>query len=70
MTQHLTLSSIAKNKLLKYSLKKYKIPLIISIILYNLLYSAYFGGITAAYAPFSQNLTYLDVNSLYPSVIL
>jgi DNA polymerase type B, organellar and viral len=70
MTQHLTLSSVAKTKFLKYYLKDSKIPLITSSILYNFIYSAYYGGITEVYAPFGLNLTYLDVNSLYPSAIL
>lgn len=41
MTQHLTLSSVAKTKFLKYYLKNSKIPLITSSILYNFIYSAY-----------------------------
>jgi hypothetical protein len=76
MTQYLTLASVAKKqknkktKFLKYYLKIYKIPLITSSILYNFIYSPYYGGLTEVFAPFGKNLTYLDVNSLYPSAIL
>jgi len=66
MTECLTISSLAKKKFLKYYLSDSKIPLINSNILFNFIYSAYFGGITEVYKPFGQNLIYLDVNSLYP----
>jgi hypothetical protein len=66
MTDCLTISSLAKNKFLKYYLKDSKIPLINSNTLFNFIYSAYFGGNTEVYKPFGRNLTYLDVNSLYP----
>nr|QWO71373.1 DNA polymerase [Termitomyces sp. DKA64] len=70
MTEHLTISSLAKTKFLKYYLKKSKIPLINSNNLFNFLFSAYFGGITEVYKPFGKDLIYLDVNSLYPSAAL
>ena len=66
MTECLTVSSLAKNKFLKYYLKDSKIPLINNNTLFNFIYSAYFGGNTEVYKPFGKNLTYLDVNSLYP----
>ena len=66
MTDCLTISSLSKNKLLKYYLKDSKIPLINNNTLFNFIYSAYFGGNTEVYKPFGRNLTYLDVNSLYP----
>jgi hypothetical protein len=53
----------AKTKFLKYYLNQNsKIPLITSSILYNFIYSAYYGGITEVYAPFGLKLTYLDLN--------
>jgi DNA polymerase type B, organellar and viral len=67
MTEGLTISSLAKNKFFKYYLQNSKIPLINTNNLFNFLYSAYYGGITEVYKPYGQNLTYLDVNSLYPS---
>lgn len=66
MTECLTISSLAKKKFLKHYLNESKIPLINSNILFNFIYSAYFGGITEVYKPYGQNLIYLDVNSLYP----
>ncbi|KAF8805670.1 hypothetical protein BYT27DRAFT_7224747 [Phlegmacium glaucopus] len=56
----------AKNKFFKYYLKNSKIPLINTNNLFNFIYLAYYGGITEVYKPYGQDLTYLDVNSLYP----
>lgn len=66
MTEGLTISSLAKTKFFKYYLKDSKIPLINSNNLFNFIYLAYYGGITEVYKPYGQDLTYLDVNSLYP----
>ena len=66
MTEGLTISTLAKNKFFKYYLKNSKIPLINNNNLFNFIYSGYYGGITEVYKPFGENLTYLDVNSLYP----
>jgi hypothetical protein len=61
----LTISSLAKNKFLKYYLNFSKFPLIKNNILFNFIYSAYFVVNTEVYKPFGRNLIYLDVNYLY-----
>jgi hypothetical protein len=66
MTDGLTISSLAKTKFFKYYLNDSKIPLINTNTLFNFIYSGYYGGITEVYKPYGVNLTYLDVNSLYP----
>jgi DNA polymerase type B, organellar and viral len=67
MTEGLTISSLAKNKFFKYYLNDSKIPLINTNTLFNFIYSAYYGGITEVYIPYGLDLTFLDINSLYPS---
>lgn len=49
MTEHLTISSLAKTKFLKYYLGDSKIPLINTNLLFNFIFSANFGGITEVY---------------------
>jgi len=66
MTEGLTIASLAKLKFFKYYLKDSKIPLINTNILFNFIYSAYYGGITEVYIPYGQDLTFSDINSLYP----
>jgi hypothetical protein len=70
MTEGLTISSLAKNLFFKYYLNNSKIPLINTNTLFNFIYSAYYGGITEVYIPCGQDLTYLDINSLYPFAAL
>lgn len=70
LTANLTISGLAKTKFLKYYLKDSKIPLINTNNLFQFIYSSYFGGITEVYKPYGENLTYLDVNSLYPFAAL
>lgn len=70
LTESLTISSLALTKFLKYYLKDSKIPLINSNTIFQFIYSGYYGGITEVYKPFGTNLSYLDVNSLYPFAAL
>ena len=70
LTESLTIAGLAKTKYLKYYLKDSKIPLINTNNLFQFIYSSYFGGITEVYKPYGENLSYLDVNSLYPFVAL
>jgi DNA polymerase type B, organellar and viral len=61
---------LAKTKFLKYYLKDSKIPLINTNNLFQFIYGSYYGGITEVYKPHGKNLTYTDVNSLYPFAAL
>lgn len=70
MTEGLTISSLAKNLFFKYYLKFSKIPLINTNTLFNFIYSSYYGVIKVVYIPCGKDLTYLDVNSLYPFAAL
>jgi hypothetical protein len=70
LTENLTIAGLAKTKYMKYFLKDYKIPLINSNNLFQFIYSSYYGGITEVYKPHGKNLTYTDVNSLYPFAAL
>lgn len=66
MRDCLTISSLVKNKNLKYYLKFSKFPLINNNILFNFIYSAYFVVNTEVYKLFGRNLIYLEVNYVYP----
>ena len=78
----LTIASLAKLKFFKYYLKDSNIPLIntntniLPALLpkyrrgfwgLNFLFSAYYGGITEVYIPYGQDLTFSDINLLYPA---
>ena len=67
---NLTISGLAKTKFMKYYLKDSKIPLINTNNLFQFIYDSYYGGITEVYRPHGKNLTYIDVNSLYPFAAL
>lgn len=70
LTESLTISGLAKTKYMKYYLKNSKIPLINNNNLFQFINSSYYGGITEVYKPHGKNLTYTDVNSLYPFAAL
>ena len=70
LTESLTISGLAKTKFMKYYLKDSKIPLINTNNLFQFIYGSYYGGITEVYKPHGKNLTYTDVNSLYPFAAL
>jgi hypothetical protein len=70
VTESLTISGLAKTKFMKYYLKFSKIPLINKNNLFQFIYGSYYGGITEVYKPYGKNLTYADVNSLYPFAAL
>jgi DNA polymerase type B, organellar and viral len=70
LTESLTIAGLAKTKFLKYYLKDSKIPLINTNNLFQFIYGSYYGGITEVYKPYGKNLTYTDVNSLYPFAAL
>jgi DNA polymerase type B, organellar and viral len=67
---NLTIAGLAKTKFMKYYLKDSKIPLINTNNLFQFIYDGYYGGITEVYRPHGKNLTYTDVNSLYPYAAL
>lgn len=70
LTESLTISGLAKTKFMKYYIKDSKIPLINTNNLFQFINSSYYGGITEVYKPHGKNLTYTDVNSLYPYAAL
>nr|QWO71369.1 DNA polymerase [Termitomyces sp. T123] len=70
LTEGLTIASLAKTKFMRYYLKDSKIPLINSNNLFQFIYGSYYGGITEVYRPHGKNLTYTDINSLYPFAAL
>lgn len=70
MTEALTITRLALNIFKQKYFEDKNIPNINKLFLFNFIKEAYFGGITEVYKPHGTNLTYLDVNSLYPYVAL
>jgi hypothetical protein len=71
LTESLTITRLALNIFLKnYYNSKDRIPLINKFEIFNFIKEGYYGGITEVYKPYGKNLTYIDINSLYPYAAL
>jgi len=66
VTDALTITRLALNIFKQNYYENLNIPSINKIYLFNFIKEAYFCDITEVYIPYSKNLRYYDVNSLYP----